>query len=66
METCKVKLGDDYLSTLTSINNLAFTWKAQGRLIDALSLMYSCASSRQRILSPRHPDTLSSLAALDD
>lgn len=31
METSKKKLGEDYSSTLTSMNNLAFTWKAQRR-----------------------------------
>ena len=31
METRKRKLGADHPSTLTSMNNLAFTWKEQGR-----------------------------------
>ncbi len=29
-------------SILTSINNLAFTWKSQGRYIDAVELIASC------------------------
>ncbi|KAK0712753.1 hypothetical protein B0T26DRAFT_651449 [Lasiosphaeria miniovina] len=64
METSKTKLGADHPSTLTSMNNLAFTWKYQGLHIEALALMEGCAWARQRALGPRHPDTLSSLATI--
>ncbi|KAK3985963.1 kinesin light chain [Cladorrhinum sp. PSN332] len=64
METRKTKLGADHPSTLTSMNNLAFTWKSQGRHSDALALMEECAQARQRLLGAEHPDTLSSLAAV--
>ncbi|KAH8913126.1 hypothetical protein BR93DRAFT_871538, partial [Coniochaeta sp. PMI_546] len=50
--------------TLTSMNNLAFTWKSQGRHQDALALMQDCVEARQRVLGPQHPDTLSSLATV--
>jgi hypothetical protein len=39
IETSKTKLGADHPDTLTSMANLAFTWKDQGRHIDALALM---------------------------
>ena len=64
METSKTKLGADHPDTLTSMNNLAFTWKDQGRHTDALALMDDCAQARQRVLGAVHPDTLSSLAAV--
>jgi hypothetical protein len=43
METFKTKLVADHASTLTSMNNLAFTWKSQSRDADALALMDRCA-----------------------
>ncbi|KAK4232924.1 hypothetical protein C8A03DRAFT_19895, partial [Achaetomium macrosporum] len=66
MESFKTKLGADHPSTLTSMHNLAFTWKDQGRHSDALALMRDCAQARQRVLPAEHPDTLSSLAAVAD
>jgi hypothetical protein len=39
METSKTKLGVDHPDTLTSMNNLAFTWKGIGRYEDALRLI---------------------------
>ncbi|KAK4206289.1 hypothetical protein QBC37DRAFT_435162, partial [Rhypophila decipiens] len=48
----------------TSMNNLAFTWKGQGRHADALALMDDCAQARQRVLGEEHPYTLSSLATV--
>jgi hypothetical protein len=39
MEARKAKLGDDHPSTLTSIGNLAFTWKSSGRNDEAIHLL---------------------------
>jgi hypothetical protein len=64
METRKTKLGADHPSTLTSMNNLAFTWKGMGRHIDALRLIQTCSKSRQRVLGPSHPHTQSTLLAM--
>ncbi len=64
METRKTKLGADHPHTLTSMNNLAFTWKGQGRHTDALTLMEDCARARQRVLGADHPYTRSSLATI--
>lgn len=62
METFKRTLGADHPDTLTSMGNLAFTWKDQVRHTAALALMEDCAQVCQRVLSPAHPHTLSSLA----
>ena len=60
----KKKLGADHPDTLTSMHNLAFTWKGQGREEEALRLMDECTSLRTRVLSAKHPDTLSSTETL--
>ena len=39
METFKRVLGAEHPDTLTSMNNLAFTWKGQGQDKEALKLM---------------------------
>ncbi|KAK4232721.1 hypothetical protein C8A03DRAFT_20041, partial [Achaetomium macrosporum] len=65
METSKAKLGADQAQTLTSMNNLAVTWKDQGRYTDALALIEDCAQARQRVLAAEHPSTLSSLATFN-
>ena len=59
MEVRKRVLGEEHHDTLTSMNNLAFTWKSQGRRADAVALMENCLQFRQRTLGPDHPDTLS-------
>ena len=43
-------LGAEHPDTLTSMNNLAFTWKEQGRDADTLRLMEYCVQLRARIL----------------
>jgi hypothetical protein len=65
METSKKILGADHPDTLTNIYNLAFTWKSQGRDGEAIRLMNDCVLSRIQILGPGHPNTISSLAALN-
>jgi hypothetical protein len=62
METFKMTLGADHRDTLTSMGNLAFTWKDQGHHTAALALMEDCVQVCQRVLSPAHPHTLSSSA----
>ncbi|KAK4243216.1 hypothetical protein C7999DRAFT_18405, partial [Corynascus novoguineensis] len=64
METSKTKLGADHPDTLTSMANLAFTWKGQGRHSDALALMKECAQAWRRVLGEEHPYALSSLATV--
>ncbi|KAL7919126.1 hypothetical protein ACQKWADRAFT_302391 [Trichoderma austrokoningii] len=65
MEISKTKLGADHPSTLTSMNNLAFTWKSQDRHDDALALMRRCAQTQHRVLGPMHPNTISSQSMVE-
>jgi hypothetical protein len=58
METRKRVLGEEHPDTLTSMNNLALTFKDQGRNDDALKLMTECLSLSKRILGDSHPDTV--------
>ena len=64
METRKRLLGAEHPSTLTTMNNLAFTWERQGRDTEALKLMEECVRLRTRVLGIDHPDTTSSFATL--
>jgi hypothetical protein len=43
-----------------SMNNLAFTWKGQGRDEEAIRLIHECVSSCTHVLGARHHLTLSS------
>jgi len=65
-ETTKRVLGAEHPDTLTSINNLAFTIKEQGRKMEAIKLMAECVQLRNRVLGTEHPHALSSAAALAD
>ena len=58
------KLGADHPDTLTSINNLAFTWRGHGRDTEALKLMEECVLLSIQILGTNHPHTLASRNAL--
>ncbi|KAF1838028.1 hypothetical protein BDW02DRAFT_489963, partial [Decorospora gaudefroyi] len=55
----------DHPDTLTSMANLAFTWKAQGRSAEATALMRQCSQQRERVLKASHPDLESSLTVLE-
>jgi Tetratricopeptide repeat len=50
-------------STLTSMANLSFTWKAIGRQTKALKLMDECVKLRKQVLGVNHLRFLSSSAA---
>ena len=65
METRKTKLGADHPHTMSSIQNLAFTWKDQNRSIEAMALMRQCVQLRHQALETNHPDLLSFLVTLD-
>jgi hypothetical protein len=65
MEACKKKLGADYPFTLTSMNNLTFTWKEQGCNKAAAELMSECVRLRTHKLGANHPFTLSSIDTLN-
>jgi len=65
METIKRVLGEEHLDTLTSIKNLAFTFKVQGRNDEAILLLEKCTQLRKKVLGARHPYTTSLLATLN-
>ena len=64
METSLSVLGAEHPFTLTSMNNLAFTWKEHGRDVEAIELMKKCVLLRTSILGIDHPHTVSSATAL--
>jgi hypothetical protein len=64
MERRKAVLGAEHPDTLTSMVNLAHTWKSQRRLSDALALLEACYRLRKKVLGPDHPDTRDSFHAL--
>jgi hypothetical protein len=64
MEIKKWVLGPEHPDTRTSMNNLTFIWKGQGRAEEALSLMEECVRCGTSCLGTYHPATKSSLEAL--
>ena len=64
METYKAKLGEDHPDTLTSMSNLAYTWKSSGRDAEAIDLLQNCLAKRKQIIGLNHPDTLSTSETL--
>ena len=66
LEARKIRLGEDHLDTLMSMNNLAVTWRSLGRRKDAVDLMQTCAELRALSLGENHPYTKSSLEALEE
>lgn len=47
------------------MNNLAFTWKGNGKEIETVRLMEDCVRGRKRVLGANHPHFISSCTALD-
>ena len=67
LEACERVLGKEHPDTLTSVNNLADLYQAQGRYGEAEPLYKRALEARERVLGKEHPDTLASvnnLAAL--
>ena len=64
IETSKTKLGADHPDTLSSMANLAFTWKEQSRDKEAIKLIEECVMLQTRKIGINHPDTSSSRTAL--
>jgi len=61
METSKTKLGVDHPDTLTSMANLASTYRNQGRWDDAEKLEVQVIETSKTKLGVDHPDTLTSI-----
>ena len=61
METRKTVLGPEHPDTLTSMDNLASTYRNQGRWTEAEKLFVQVMETRKTVLGPEHPDTLTSM-----
>jgi hypothetical protein len=61
IEIRKRVLGPEHPHTLTSINNLASTFRRQGRLTGAEDLEVQIVEISKRVLGPEHPGTLTSM-----
>jgi hypothetical protein len=57
---------EEHPSTLTSMANLAFTFKFQGRNDEAVSTNGNMLPAAETGLGPQHPYATSSLNALDE
>ena len=64
IETSKKKLGVDHPSTLTSMANLALTYRNQGRWDAAEELEVQVMEMSKKKLGVDHPSTLTSMANL--
>lgn len=65
VESRKRVLGAEHADALSSMSNLAFTWKDQDRNKETIILMIECVQLRERVLGPDHPFTSSSCAVLN-
>jgi tetratricopeptide (TPR) repeat protein len=64
MENRKRVLGAEHLDTLTSMANLASTYRNQGRWKEAEELEVQVMETSKRVLGAEHPSTLTSMANL--
>jgi tetratricopeptide (TPR) repeat protein len=64
LEIDRRELGADHPSTLSSMANLASTYRNQGRWDDAEELFVQVMEARKTKLGADHPDTLTSMANL--
>ncbi|KAL8777872.1 MAG: hypothetical protein Q9194_002319, partial [Teloschistes cf. exilis] len=61
METTKRVLGEEHPDTLTNMNNLALTYRNQGRWKEAEELQAQAMDTTKRVLGEEHPHTLTSM-----
>jgi hypothetical protein len=59
IEMNKTKLGEDHPDTLTSMANLAFTWKSSAHDAKAINLLSDCLIKQKQRPGLDHPSTLS-------
>ncbi|PVH91885.1 hypothetical protein DM02DRAFT_702556 [Periconia macrospinosa] len=64
MEISITTLGDSHSDTLTSMINLAFTWKSLGCDAEAIELMKECVRLRLHVLGTTYLNYISSLGSL--
>jgi tetratricopeptide (TPR) repeat protein len=60
LDDCRRMLGNDHPHTLSSLNNLAITYRIAGQLDKAVTLYEEALADRERVLGSDHPDTLAS------
>jgi tetratricopeptide (TPR) repeat protein len=60
-QTYETRLGLDHPDTLTSMNDLASAYLANGQLNKAVQLIEQTLQKRQTILGPNHADTLATM-----
>jgi len=65
-QDCEQLLGADHPDTLTACTNLAYAYRAAGRLAEALSLYERTLADREQVLGDTHPSTLTSRNNLAD
>ena len=58
---CEQQVGPDHPDTVTSLNNLASLYQAQGKYAEAEPLFQRALAFREQQLGPDHPDTATSL-----
>ena len=66
METSLRVLKEEHPSTLTSMANLASTYRNQGRWDEAIELIQVVVNLRTKTIGPNHPDTLVAVDLLDE
>ena len=64
MEKSKYLLGEEHPDTLSSMANLAATYRNQGKWKEAKALEVLMMEKSKYLLDEEHPDTLSSMANL--
>jgi Tetratricopeptide repeat len=61
MSLRKKLLGAEHPDTLTSMANIAVTYRNQGKWIEAEQLQVQVMNIRKKLLGAEHPDTLTSM-----
>ena len=64
LEPSRTMLGEEHPDTLSSMANLASTYRNQGRWKEAEELGVQVMETRKRVLGAEHPSTLNSMANL--
>lgn len=66
METRKRVLKEEHPDTLSSMANLAATYRNQGRWDEAIELIQVVVNLRTKNIGVNHPDTLGAIDLLDE
>jgi len=66
METSLRVLGQEHPDTVICMNNLAHTWKLQGRDNEAFDLMSRCMQLAEKKFGVDHPNTVATAKTLEN